>query len=648
MKFSKDYLIGRLPTLNRSSKIAIQLAVDGVILLALFIFSMMLRLESIAFASRPKVWIVLATAVAAALTTFWLKGLYRTLVRSLTGKIIGAVGWGIAVLALSILALGAFVDAGIPRSVAVMTSALALLAIVGIRFYLRQVFRESLRLSKLPVVIYGAGDAGLELVNALFHGRDYVPVALIDDDSKLHGLLIGGCRVFPPSVLPELIAKEEISTVLLALPNIGTVRRREIMSKLEQLPIEVKTIPSLSDIITGKAKITQLRHVTPEELLGRDPIPPDEQLLGRNITGKVIMVTGAGGSIGSELCRQILDHGPGSLVLYEISELALYSIEGELSATLERLGSNAKIIPILGSVQDEARLSAVIKAFRVQTIYHAAAYKHVPIVEENIVEGIRNNVFGTLYVARLAHENNVERFILISTDKAVRPTNVMGATKRIAELICQGFAQEETQTVYAMVRFGNVLGSSGSVIPRFAAQIEAGGPITVTHPEINRFFMTIPEASQLVIQAGAMAQGGDVFILDMGAPVKIADLAVTMAKLHGLKPFFLDPAIEIEREDGDIAIQFTGLRKGEKLYEELLIGNNPQPTSHPRVMTASEVLLPFNDLMEALERLGAACDLFDLYSVRKILKELPLGYMPAINEIEDLTWAATKRGITSS
>ena len=646
VKPSINYLIRRLSGLNRLSKIALQVAADSALLFGLFFFAMMLRLESVAFASSAKVWLVFAFAGAAAITTFWLSGLYRTLVRFLTGKIIGAIGRGVAVLALSMLALNAFVDAGIPRSVAIMTSALALLAIGGMRFFVRQIFRGPLQLSKRPVAIYGAGDAGLELLNSLFHGRDYAPIAFIDDDRRLQGLMIGGCLVHPPSALPQLMKSVGLDAVLLALPNIGPVRRREILSQLEKLQLEVKTIPSLSDIITGKAKISQLRHVTPEELLGRDPVPPDEQLLGRNITGKVVMVTGAGGSIGSELCRQILDQNPLALVLYEMSELALYSIEGELSETGKRLQRNAKIIPILGSVQDEARLDAVMKAFKVQTIYHAAAYKHVPIVEENIVEGIRNNVFGTLAAARLAHKNGIERFILISTDKAVRPTNVMGATKRIAELICQGLAQEETRTVYSMVRFGNVLGSSGSVIPRFAAQIGAGRPITVTHPEINRYFMTIPEASQLVIQAGAMAQGGDVFVLDMGKPVKIADLAVTMVKLHGLKPYFANHANEVDHEDGDVAIHFTGLRKGEKLYEELLIGTDPKPTRHPRVMTASEASVPMSDLVDALKRLRHACDKFDLSETRSIFEELPIDYAPKDNEVGDLTWSALQAGDT--
>lgn len=633
--------VKRLARMSRPSKIVIQVAADSALLLGCFTFAMAIRLESVAFASDPQVWIAFAPSAASALATFGLSGLYRTLVRFLTGRIMVAIARGVAVLAFMMLLLTAFGVAGIPRSVPIMTAAFALLSIGGFRFLVRQIFRGPLQLSKRPVAIYGAGEAGLELMNSLFHGRDYAPIAFIDDDRRLQGLIIGGCRVYPPSALLQLKSSVELDAILLALPNIGPARRREILSQLEVLDLEVKTIPSLSDIIGGKAKISQLRHISPEELLGRDPVPADERLLGRNITGKVVMVTGAGGSIGSELCRQILGQSPRALVLYENSELALYSIDGELTEAAKRLAATTQIIPILGSVQDEARLDKVMKAFKVETIYHAAAYKHVPIVEENVVEGIRNNVFGTLAVASLAHENGVERFILISTDKAVRPTNVMGATKRVAELICQSLAEQDTQTVYSMVRFGNVLGSSGSVIPRFTSQIEAGGPVTVTHPEINRYFMTIPEASQLVIQAGSMAQGGDVFVLDMGNPVKIADLAVTMVKLHGFQPYFVDHANEGPCDDGDIAIHFTGLRKGEKLYEELLIGNNPKPTAHPRVMTASEACMPLSKLIEALDCLRQACAEFNVSQARAILESLPIDYRPTDNEIGDLAWIAS-------
>lgn len=639
---SADMIIKRLASLGRTQKITLQIAADSTLFIACFLFAMTMRLESIAFVSDAKIWLVLAASLVTALGILWASGVYRTLVRFATGKVIGAIARGAVGFAFALLVLNSLSAASIPRSVPIMAAAFALLAIGGTRFLIRQLFRNLRQLSKRPVVIYGAGHAGLELLNSLFHSKIYVPVAFIDDDRRLHGLLISGCSVYPPSALSKLIDSTAIEAVLLAMPNIGSARRREIFSQLERFKLEVKTTPGLSDIISGKAKISELRQVTPEELLERDPILPDDQLLGQSITSKTVLVTGAGGSIGSELCRQILAKNPRALVLFEISELALYSIEGELSETVKRLGSTSKIVPILGSVQDETRFDAVLKAFRVQTIFHAAAYKHVPIVEENVIEGIRNNVFGTLITAKLAHENRVERFILISTDKAVRPKNVMGASKRIAELICQALAQQETKTIYSMVRFGNVLGSSGSVIPRFQAQIEAGGPVTVTHPEINRYFMTIPEASQLVIQAGAMAKGGDVFVLNMGRAVKIADLAVTMVKLHGLTPYFADNPNELDSSKGDIAICFTGLRKGEKLYEELLIGDDPKETVHPHVMTATEISVPSGELMETLERLRKACATSELHTIQAILKELPLEYSSTEAGISDLMWIVSQ------
>ena len=499
-------------------------------------------------------------------------------------------------------------------------------------------------MSKRPVVIYGAGEAGLEVLNSLFHGRDYTPVAFIDDDRNLQGLTIGGLPVYSPQALPRFAENTTLEVILLAMPNLTHARRREIFASLENLDLEVKTIPALSDLISGKAEISELRNVTAEELLGRDAVAPNRELLARNINGKVVMVSGAGGSIGSELCRQILVQKPKALVLYEISEFALYSIEQELLEIAHRTGAKAKVFPVLGSVQNVKRLEAAIKAFEVATIYHAAAYKHVPLVEENVVEGIRNNVFGTLSIVKLALKYKVENFILISTDKAVRPTNVMGASKRIAELICQAFAKEGATTTLSMVRFGNVLGSSGSVIPRFRSQIKAGGPVTVTHPDINRYFMTIPEASQLVIQAGAMANGGEVFVLDMGEPVRIADLAITMVKLHGLSPYFVAHPDDVSPEKGDIPICFTGLRKGEKLFEELLIGNDPQSTDHPRVMSATEIAMSPRDLMQVLDELLEACKVYDLSAIHDILQELPIEYMPREQHLSDLVWEASRTG----
>jgi FlaA1/EpsC-like NDP-sugar epimerase len=619
-------IIKFLARLNRRTKVIVQLLLDAVLIALSFFAAMLLRLESVQFAAKPDVWIALFIALVAALVAFRFWGLYRALVRYVTGKILVIVGKGTVIAAIMLYLAGIAIDAGLPRSVPIIFAVFAFLSIGGLRFVARTFFRKPTHVNKRPVIIYGAGDAGLQLLNSLFHGREYTPVALVDDNPNLQNLAVGGLTVFAPDQLPRLIKETGAHVILLAIPSLSRARRREIVSTLEDLHVEIKTIPGMADIISGKSKISELRTVSAEDLLGRDPVAPDT-------------------SIGSELCRQILTQEPAALVLYEVSEFALYAIADELSATTKRMQYPTKIFPVLGSVQHARRLETAIKAFGVQTVYHAAAYKHVPLVEENVVEGIRNNVFGTLAIAKAAKRLEVENFILISTDKAVRPTNVMGASKRIAELICQASAQESTSTVFSMVRFGNVLGSSGSVIPRFRAQIESGGPVTVTHENINRYFMTIPEASQLVIQAGAMGQGGDVFVLDMGEPVKILDLAISMIKLHGLTPYMVDHADQILPDKGDIPICITGLRKGEKLYEELLIGNDPSPTLHPRIMTASEVSLPMEDLMAVLNRLLAACEDYNLPAIVSILHELPLDYAPLSNEISDLLWDAQQGSV---
>ncbi|AXK42836.1 polysaccharide biosynthesis protein [Erythrobacter aureus] len=636
------YNLGHLSTLSRPRKVAFQLILDAGLIVFCFLAAMTIRFESIDFLKNIEIWLPVAISSAVAIAVFWFAGLYRSLVRFVTGKILASIMKGVLAFAVSLLLLNSLLISGIPRSVPIISGLLLFLSIGGSRFVFRHIFRRPIQVTKQPVVIYGAGESGLELLNSLFHGRDYTPIAFVDDDRHLQGLTISGLPVYSPQQIPRLADGTGLEVVLLAMPSLSHTRRREIFASLESMNLEVKTIPGLSDIISGKAKISELRNVTAEDLLGRDAVTPNEKLLKRNITSKVVMVTGAGGSIGSELCRQILVQKPKTLVLFEISEFALYSIEQELSELAKHLEPNIRIVPILGSVQNAKRLNAAITAFQVETIYHAAAYKHVPLVEENVVEGIRNNVFGTLTVAKLASENNVSDFILISTDKAVRPTSVMGATKRIAELICQALAQGEHRTTFSMVRFGNVLGSSGSVIPRFRSQIEAGGPVTVTHRDINRYFMTIPEAAQLVIQAGAMAKGGDVFVLDMGEPVRIADLAVTMVKLHGLTPYFVDNPEEVAPENGDIPICFSGLRKGEKLYEELLIGNKPQGTEHPRVMTAREIAMSPEQLMPVIDRLLTACKAFDLPEIHSILKALPLDYTPLDEELSDLVWRAAK------
>ena len=634
----KPYLL-HLLGMSRARKRFVQLAVDVCLLVAAFFAAMWLRLDSFAFATDPKAWAALAVVVPLTLILFVRLGFYRAVIRYIASRALAAILLGsmMSGLALGLTAMSA--DLPIPRSVPIFYAVLVFLTVGGARFGFREWVANSLNRRKQPVVIYGAGAAGRQLLQVLRQGSDYLPVAFFDDDPQEQGMLVGGLRVYPVDHLDTLIEANGVRVVLLALPSATKRRRSEILKSMEQYPVHLRTIPGLDDMMSGKARIDELNEIGIEDLLGRDPIDPKPDLLSANITGKVVMVTGAGGSIGSELCRQILRLAPRQIVLFELSELALYSIDQELQAVKLADKLNVQITPIMGSVQVRRRVESTMRLFNVQTVYHAAAFKHVPLVEQNAVEGIFNNVFGTKSVAESAVAAGVQSFIMISTDKAVRPTNIMGASKRLAEMVCQSIAQPKTTggTVLSMVRFGNVLGSSGSVIPLFTRQIESGGPITVTHPDITRFFMTIPEAAQLVIQAGSMAQGGDVFVLDMGEPVRIADLAARMARLHGLKPVLFADSQTVAVENGEIGIVFTKLRPGEKLFEELLIGNDPQATAHPRIMTASEIFKSQCDLANILEALAAACDSNNMDVIRQILIDAPTGYQPN-GEIVDHVW----------
>jgi FlaA1/EpsC-like NDP-sugar epimerase len=504
---------------------------------------------------------VFVGAVAAAVITFWLLGLYRSVIRYLGPQAMGSVVIGITV---SAVAAGLTAQTrGVPEpwfAALVIYWAWAVLYVAGSRFIVRSAFTHTFEGSAAKrVVIYGAGMAGAKLCSVLLGGPDFVPVAFVDDNLSVRGSRINGIRVFNSGELPELIAKHDIERVLLAMPSIQKWRRREILARLAPLGVHIQSLPDLSDIIAGRARIDEVKEVEIADLLGRDPVPPHTPLFGTCIRGKSVMVTGAGGSIGSELCRQILPLAPKRLILFEISEYALYNIERELREVAKKMGLAVEIVPLLGNAHHRHRVREVLSAFEVHTIYHAAAYKHVPIVEHNIIEGIDNNVIGTWYTAEAAIEAGVDTFVLISTDKAVNPTNVMGATKRLAELVLQALQQRTRVTRFCMVRFGNVLASSGSVVPLFQEQIRLGGPVTVTHPDVIRYFMTIPEAAQLVIQAGAMAGGGDVFVLDMGQPVRIDDLARRLIGLMGLT------VRDATNPHGDIEIRYTGLRAAEKL-----------------------------------------------------------------------------------
>lgn len=571
------------------------------------------------------VWMIIFAPIIT-LPLFAKLGLYRAIIRFIGGQqavmsVLGGVSLSVLILSLMSL-LGGW--QGIPRSVYPIYWGTAFLLIGGSRYFIRLIYTRSyLRTEKTHVVIYGAGDAGIQLANALARHHEYRIVAYIDDNPTINKAIIQGLQVYKPTDLPDLIERFSVGQVFLALPSISKARKKEILQNLEPLPVHVLTIPSMSELISGERNISDLREIEVDELLGRDIIDPDYELLTTCIKDHTVMVTGAGGSIGSELCRQILRIKPRKLILYEASEFALYNIENELLKTInsEKLDFESKnIIPVLGSVQNQARLEEIMQRYRVNTLYHAAAYKHVPLVEANPLEGIRNNTFGTLYTALAARNAQVRHFVLISTDKAVRPTNVMGASKRIAELVLQALAEQPSRTIFSMVRFGNVLGSSGSVVPLFRKQIKEGGPLTVTHPDIIRYFMTIPEAAQLVIQAGALAKGGEVFLLDMGEPVKIIDLARRMIHLSGY-------TIKDEQNStGNIEIKFTGLRPGEKLYEELLIDSKADKTPHPKIFKAHEALISWPSLELKLKELDSNCSKRDLYKLQKLIEELVSGF----------------------
>lgn len=519
----------------------------------------------------------------------------------------------------------------VPRTVGIIQPILLLLFVGAsralARVWLGDQYQTILKQASRPkVLIYGAGATGRQLVSAIANSHEMQVVGFLDDDDRLHGHVLNGQPIYNPADLAHIVATLTISDVLLAMPGISRKRRNEILSQIRTARVSVQTLPSVIDLAQGKVSVSDLRELDIDDLLGREPVMPNHILLAMNIRGKVVMVTGAGGSIGSELCRQILAVGPAKLLLIEQSEFALYAIHQELEGRLS--DDNAVLVPLLASVQDDDRMREIMSTWHPDTVYHAAAYKHVPLVEHNPAEGVKNNVFGTLSAAKAAAENGVSDFVLISTDKAVRPTNIMGASKRLAEMLLQALAATNPGTKFSMVRFGNVLGSSGSVVPKFRQQIRDGGPITLTHPDITRYFMTIPEASQLVIQAGAMAKGGDVFVLDMGQSVKILDLARRMVELSGLT------VRDQDNNEGDIEIEITGLRPGEKLYEELLIGDDPKQTSHPRIMKAHEEFIRWEDLEGKLDALAIALSVNDVGVIRLMMEKLVSGYRPS-EEIVD-------------
>ncbi|CCQ10270.1 Nucleoside-diphosphate sugar epimerase/dehydratase [Pseudoalteromonas luteoviolacea B = ATCC 29581] len=632
-----DSLLSSLFSSSRAQKRMVTLFFDSISIVVAFWLALIVRLDSVSPLFELENWLVLAALVPLSLSVFVKLGLYRAVLRYVTTQAAWAILGGALVSTVTLVMLSFFMQINMPRTMPFIFGWLVLLTVGGSRIVARTLLSRITYSQKEPVVIYGAGDAGRQLAHALWSSPEYRVVAFIDDSEVKQGAIVQGITIISFDEFPVLLEKCEVEKVLLALPSVKRSRKKEILAQLEPFAVKVMTVPGISDVVEGKAGLSEFKDVEVEDLLGRDPVEPKPELISANIKGKVVMVTGAGGSIGSELCRQIIQHKPKQLVLFELSEFGLYSIDKELNEWAALNGSGTEITPIMGSVQHINRTETCMKAFGVQTVYHAAAYKHVPLVEHNVVEGVRNNIFGTYYTAKAAVNAGVETFVLISTDKAVRPTNVMGATKRMAELVLQAFSKEKafSKTRFCMVRFGNVLGSSGSVVPLFRKQILQGGPITLTHPDITRYFMTIPEAAQLVIQAGAMGLGGDVFVLDMGESVKIQDLAKKMIRLSGFE-------IKSEKNPhGDIEIVCTGLRPGEKLYEELLIGDNVYNTSHERIMTANEVMMPLAELNVFLEAMDIACHNFDHQTIRQLLLDAPTAFSPT-DGICDLVWQQRK------
>ena len=586
-------------------------------------FAFYLRLDQFISIQGVALTAVLASVVLA-LPVFWLLGLYRTIFRYSGLSIMFSASIALLIYGLLyFLVFGVYGVAGIPRSMGIIQPMLLFFAVVSSRLFFKYllggnyIFKDKSQFLK-KVLVYGAGSAGRQLVSALANSNELKVVGFLDDDERLHGQVLQGQEIYSPLKIADLIKSKEVQLILLAIPSISRSRRRDILKNLSIYSLQVRTLPTVADIIQGRVSLSDVKDLDVDDILNRDQVLPNPELLSKNITSKVVLVTGAGGSIGSELARQIIKQNPQKLLLLELNEFALYKIYEELKIQ----NKNLKIIPLLVNAQDQIKVNEIFKTFKVDTVYHAAAYKHVPLVEENISESIKNNVFATLAVIKAALFQSVENFVLISSDKAVRPTNIMGASKRLAELCVQGLYQNEknNKTKMSVVRFGNVLESSGSVIPKFKKQIKDGGPITLTHPDVTRYFMTLTEASQLVIQAGAMSEDCDVFVLDMGESVKIKDLIYRIVKLSGLT------VKDENNKEGDIEIKTIGLRPGEKLYEELLLGDNPQKTQHPKIQKAQDPFIPFNQLEIDLNTLKTLLDHNKVLEVKELLAKIVKTY----------------------
>ena len=627
--------------LSRFHKQVVAAAADAICIPLTFIVAIALHLNTVDRAAIAAYAVLIVAAPIISIPIFIRMGLYRAVVRYIDHQIVLTVATG-AILSVLVVAL---LSLALPNlhffvTLYLIFTALLIIYLLVSRFTARGFFLGDRRgPQRMRVAIYGAGGAGIQLANALRLSAEYLPVIFLDDNVQLHGASIAGIKVSCPTHLESILEKHNIGAILLAMPGLNHAEQRAIIDRLTPLKIRIKVTPPIQSLVKGSLRVEDVREIEIEDLLSRDPVAPNSSLLSVCITGKSVAVSGAGGSIGSELCRQIVMLAPSRLVLIEMSEYGLYAIDQELRALAQAHGIDVELIPFLGSVLDTKKCESIFKQFNVETVYHAAAYKHVPLVEQNPIEGIRNNAFGTLSLARAAVGAKVKRFVLISTDKAVRPTNVMGSTKRLAELILQAFSRQHTQTRFCMVRFGNVLGSSGSVVPLFRRQIAAGGPVTLTHPEITRYFMTIPEAAQLVLQAGAMGRGGDVFVLDMGEPVKIADLAKKMIYLSGHE-------VRGDAGQGGIEIRYVGLRPGEKLYEELLIGDNVTGTDHPLIMRAEEAEIAWPILEQMLKHLDQTCEQGNHEAIRAQLRNIVPEFTPS-SDIDDHLWKMSLASMTA-
>ena len=621
--------------LNRSIKLAILTISDFGILLFSFFISALLRLENILFFIEFNYLIFLIVSSSLSILTFLILGIYQNITRYISFESIKVFFIASISSGLIFFVISKNLNVYFPLSIPLIYILITFLGILGFRIFLRSMYFDQIQ-SNDNTLIYGAGNGGLRLLSSLGNNSLYNVVAFIDDNLEIKNKKISGLKVYHSSNIKKIIERNNIKTLLIAIPSASNKIRKTILQKIEDINIKVLSVPNIDSVLSGKLKFSDLNNISIEELLGRDPVPPISNLLSLNIKNKNVFVSGAGGSIGSEIARQVINQGPKSLILFDISEYSLYEIHNEINSLLTDLKYTTKVYAILGTVNNNKKLKKIFKKFEIDTIYHAAAYKHVPIIEENIVEGINNNVFGTKSIVESAIEENISSFILISTDKAVRPSSIMGATKRIAELVCQSNLNTNSKTQISIVRFGNVLDSSGSVIPLFKNQITNDKPITITHKDVTRYFMTIPEAAQLVIQAGAMSDGGNIYILDMGKPIKIANIAEKIIKLYGYTPTYNKEDFN-QNKSNQVLITFTGLRRGEKLHEELFIDNDFKETEHPRIISSKEKILGKKEINLILNNIEESIENNDIENLKRILNH-PSIELSLDHEINDLVW----------